>query len=106
MPDHVAPGSYDRRRNAHATGKANANYVRRKLPVRKVDASSVPEVFNADAISGNGRVWAGFDGERVVCVAANADECRRSYRAWEHREHETKWINGYGRSQREIPQKS
>jgi len=68
----------------HATGKPNPNYIRRKLPVRKVDVSTVPAAFHADAVTRTGRtVWAAFSGERVICIGATADECRRSYLAWE-----------------------
>ena len=47
--------------------------------VRKVPADSVPY---GDSISRNGVfVWAAYEGERLVCVAATADEARRRYRA-------------------------
>ena len=51
---------------------------RPKPPVRKVPADSVPY---GDSISHNGKyVWVALDGERVVCVAATADEARRKFR--------------------------
>jgi hypothetical protein len=84
MPVHDASG---RTRNTqHESGKRNLDYVRRKSPVRKVAVSAVPAVFHADAVSEGKNVWAGFDGESVVCVAATADECRGLYIAWERRQ--------------------
>jgi hypothetical protein len=94
-------------RREHATGKPNSNYVRRKLPVQKVDASTVPAVFQADAISRADKVWAGFDGERVVCVGATADECRAKYRTWERRQplaEQLRLQRDMGHGQREVPQ--
>jgi hypothetical protein len=52
--------------------------------IRKVPADSVPY---GESISRNGRtVWSASDGERLVCVAATAEEARRKYRemlVWE-----------------------
>ena len=49
------------------------------LTLRKVPADSVPY---GDSISRNGVfVWAAYEGDRLVCVAATADEARRRYRA-------------------------
>jgi hypothetical protein len=46
--------------------------------IRKVPVDSVP--YGA-SISTNGRtVFAAYDGERLVCVAASATEARRKYR--------------------------
>jgi hypothetical protein len=42
----------------------------------------VPAVFNADAVGNGMTVWAGFDGKRVVCVAATADEARQKWRTF------------------------
>jgi hypothetical protein len=51
-----------------------------KPTIRKVPADGVPY---GESISRNGRtVWAGYDGERLVCVAATAPEARRKYREW------------------------
>src|SRR5450432_1601974 len=33
-----------------------------------------------ESISHNKTLWAAFDGERLVCVAATADDARRKYR--------------------------
>jgi len=85
-------------RNEH---QPKPNYVPRKLPVRKVDVSTVAAVLNPDMVSRNGRtVWAGFDGERVVCLADNADECRALWRGWDMRMR----LQQHGRGQREVPQ--
>jgi hypothetical protein len=49
-----------------------------KIDVRKVPADSVPY---GSSISHNGKtVWAAYDGERLVCVAATAPQARRKYR--------------------------
>ena len=49
--------------------------------IKKVDATSVP--YGPD-VSRNGKfVWAAFDNDRLVCIAATAPEARRRYRkAW------------------------
>src|ERR1700722_13753380 len=45
------------------------------MTIRKVPADSVPY---GDSISRNGRtVHAAYDGERLVCLGASADEARR-----------------------------
>ena len=52
--------------------------------VRKVPADSVPY---GESISRNGRtVWAAYIGERLVAVAATAEEARRKCRAVLERE--------------------
>ena len=52
---------------------------RERIGVRKVDARSVPYGVN---VSRNGATcWAAFDGERLVCVAATAEQARMKYRA-------------------------
>jgi hypothetical protein len=68
-------------RDSH--GNAGRNKPRRVDPdapvLRKVPADSVPY---GESISGNGRtVIAAYHGERLVCVAATAEEARRRYRA-------------------------
>jgi hypothetical protein len=51
---------------------------RYKPTIRKVPADSVPY---GESISRNGRtVWAAYDGETLVVVAATADEARCKYR--------------------------
>ena len=57
------------------------DYARVRIPdpnapvIRKVPAESVSL---GESISRNGKtVWVGLDGERVICVAATADEARR-----------------------------
>ena len=66
-----------------ATNDGHGDKVHRYVPpehidVRKVPADSVPY---GSSISRNGRtVWAAYDGERLVCVAATAPEARRKYR--------------------------
>lgn len=51
---------------------------RNQPTIRKVEASTVPY---GESISGNGRtVWIALDGERLVCVAATAEEARSKYR--------------------------
>src|SRR5580700_7867033 len=59
------------------------------MSVHKVPADSVPY---GDSISRNGRtVWAAYGGDRLVCVAASADEARRKcidiFRAEEAKRH-------------------
>lgn len=50
------------------------------MVIRKVPADSVPY---GDSISRNGVfVWAAYDGERLVAVAATADEARAKYRTY------------------------
>ena len=49
------------------------------IDVRKLRADSVPY---GESISRNGKVvWAAYDGERLVCVAATAGEARRKYKS-------------------------
>jgi hypothetical protein len=68
------------RDNTHGNTLWQRKPVSNPPDVRKVDVGTVPAVFSADVV-GNGRtVWAGFDGERVICVAATADEARRKWR--------------------------
>ena len=51
--------------------------------LKKVPASSVPY---GESISTNGRtVWVALDGERIVCVAATADEARRKFKEIQRR---------------------
>ena len=64
-------------------GNVSQNKPRRQDPhpptIRKVAADSVPY---GESISRNGRtVIAAYDGERLVCAAATAEEARRKYRA-------------------------
>jgi len=76
MPVHNAPGC-----GPGGTHKNHGNQIspgkRRPCPltIRKVPADSVPY---GDSISRNGQtVWAAYDGERLLCVAASAEEARR-----------------------------
>jgi hypothetical protein len=62
--------SHSNNRNPHRSPSR-----RQQADVRKVAADSVPY---GDSISRNGtHVWAGFDGERLLCVCATAGEARR-----------------------------
>lgn len=93
MTIHQAPGAeFD---DSHGNSRSdNVNRVRRALPVRKVPADSVPF---GDSISRNGRtVWAGFDGDRVVCIAATSGECRTKWLAWERKRREQAAYGGRG----------
>jgi len=90
---HQAPGT--QKRDSHGNKRSDLiNRTRRTLPVRKVPAESVPY---GDSISRNGRtVWAGFDGERVVCAAATADECRVKWIAWKREQDRQAAYGGRG----------
>ncbi len=58
--------------------RVNRSTTKYKPTIRKVPADSVPYGEN---ISRNGRtVWAAYDGETLVVVAATAGEARTKYR--------------------------
>ena len=46
--------------------------------IRKVPADSVP--YGPDIATHGNHVWAAYDDDRLVCVAATAPEARRKYR--------------------------
>jgi hypothetical protein len=65
-----------------------------KPTVRKVGADSVP--FGS-SISHNGRtVWAAYNGETLVAVAAPADEARRKYRTAWLADEKARWLEREG----------
>jgi hypothetical protein len=79
------------------TNKISPRGRRHDVPtIRKIPADSVPY---GESISANGRaVWAAYDGETLVAVAASAGEARRKYgeiRAREGRER-TQAVNSVG----------
>lgn len=73
----------DGRLGSHGNRTRIHTAPRTPIDVRKVPADSVPY---GDSISRNGRiVWAAYDGETLVCVAATAPEARRKYMQWLNR---------------------
>ena len=46
--------------------------------IRRVPADSV--LYGRDICTRGDHVWAAYDGDRLVCVAATAPEARRKYR--------------------------
>jgi hypothetical protein len=70
----MTDNSHSNRRSDNARRRPNTHTE----TVRKVPADSVPY---GTSISRNGRtVWAAFDGETVIAVAATVDEARAKYR--------------------------
>jgi len=66
------------REHGHGNRLSPYSPDRNQPTIRKVDASTVPY---GESISRNGRtVWIALDGERLVCIAATANEARRKYR--------------------------
>lgn len=80
MPEHLSPGAHSGRIYGRGThGTRNSPHTDGPKPdVRKVPADSVP--FGEDICRRGTSVWAGFDGDKVICVEATAVEARRKWR--------------------------
>lgn len=77
MPKHISPGA--RFDNSHGNKIRTRTAPTEGFDVRKVRADTVPY---GESISPNGEtVWVAYDGERLLCVAATAEEARRKGRA-------------------------
>ena len=56
---------------------AGNKYAAAKVDARKVPADSVP--YGSDICRVGKHVWAAYDGDRLVCVAATSAEVRLMY---------------------------